>query len=150
MIKKLKFQRLLAMIYVGAALGIVHFWWQFFNGSLFSSVELNAVMPHFEGYYLWERSFVLPDLLLATGMLISSVALWTNRWMEKGRVLASACAGASLFLGVLDLTYGFSSGLFSINHRFAGVVLEAGLSITAVGLVALCILLFSPQHTNEV
>ncbi|WP_197482949.1 hypothetical protein, partial [Oleiphilus sp. HI0128] len=126
----------------------IHFWWQFFNGSLFSIEELRALMPHFEGYYLWERSFVLPDLILAFGMLVSALPLWCNQWMQKGRVLAAACAGAALFLGLLDLSYGFSSGLYRLDHRFAGVVLEAGLSITAVGLLGLIILLFSPQQAR--
>lgn len=145
MIKQLKFQRLLAMIYIGGAVGIMNFWWQFFHGALFIEEDLKALMPHFEGYYLWERSFVVPDLVLAFGMLISSVALWTNRWMSKGRVIASACAGAALFLGILDLSYGFSSGLYALNHSFAGVALEAGLSVCAVGLIAFLILLFAPR-----
>jgi hypothetical protein len=144
MIKKLKYQRLLALVYIGAAVGIANFWWQFFAGDLFLKSELMALMPHFEGYYQWERSFVVPDLMLALAMLVSAIPLWTNRWMHRGRIIASASAGAALFLGVLDLSYGFSSGFYSLNHRFAGVVLEAGLSITAVGLIGLTVLLLAP------
>lgn len=146
MIKQLKYQRLLAMLYLGAALGILYFWWQFFNGALFTTGELEALMPHFQAYYLWERSFVIPDVVLSFAMLASSFFLWTNRWVHKARLLSAACAGAALFLGLLDLTYGFSSGLYQLEHRFADAALEAGLSITMVGVVAVAVLFFSPQQ----
>jgi hypothetical protein len=148
MIKQLKFQRLLAMIYIGASMGIVHFWWQFFNGDLFERSELEVLIPHFDAYYLWERSFVIPELMLAFGMLVSSIPLWTNKWMDLGRVMAASCAGASLFLGGVDLTYGFNSGLYALSHDFADVILEVALSITAVGVLAFVILLFAPKHDN--
>ncbi len=146
MIKQLKFQRLLAMLYIGAALSIMHFRWQFFNGSLFSLSEFSALFPHFDAYYFGARSLALPYVLLAFLMLLSSIPLWSNRWIRKGRILASFCAGAALFLGLLDLTYGFSSGLYRLDHPFAGVALEAGLSITVLGLIALLILLFASEH----
>jgi len=140
-ITRLKFQRLLAMIYAGASLGIVFFWWQFFSGRLFLVEELQLLIPNFQGYYDWEKSFVVPDSILAAGMMLSAILLWFDIGAGRSRVLASACAGAALFLGVLDLSYGFSTGLYLIDHTFAEDVLNSGLSIAAVGIVGLTVLL---------
>jgi hypothetical protein len=43
---------------------------------------------------------------------------------------------------VLDLSAGFSTGLYVIAHPYANEVLSFDLSITAVGIVGLSILLF--------
>jgi len=138
-ITSLKFQRFLAMLYAGASLGIVYFWWRFFQGELFIIEDIRTLIPNFQGYYDWEKSFVVPDVLLAITMMCSAILLWFDLCAERGRLLASACAGACLFLGVLDLSYGFSSGLYQIDHPFAGDVLSSGLSITAVGVVGLLV-----------
>jgi len=138
-ISSLKYQRLLAMLYAGAALGIIYFWWRFFSGELFEVSELEVLIPNFKGYYDWEKSFVIPDSILAVCMLISALLLWFDWGATRTYLLASACAGASLFLGVLDLSYGFSTGLYQINHAFAGELLSSGLSITIVGLIGIVI-----------
>ena len=143
-ISSFKYQRLLAMLYAGAALGIVYFWWRFFNGALFEVDELEVLIPNFQGYYDWEKSFVIPDSILAVCMLISGLLLWFDRGGFRSLLLASACAGAALFLGVLDLSYGFSTGLYKINHTFAGELLSSGLSITVVGVVGIVISFIIP------
>jgi len=140
-IMQLKYQRLLAMIFAGASLGIVYFWWQFFNGELFSIEEIKPLIKNFDGYYDWEKSFVVPDSILAVGLIVSAVMLWFDLGGDRGRILAAASSGAAMFLGVLDLTYGFTTGLFQVAHPFADEVLSAGISITAVGVVGLGILL---------
>jgi len=145
-IHQLKYQRFLAMIFVGASLGIVYFWWQFFNGELFSIGEIRPLIKNFDGYYDWEKSFVVPDSILSIGLLISATMLWFDIGGGRGRILAAASSGAALFLGVLDLSYGFSTGLYQIAHPFADEVLSSGLSITAVGVVGLSILLFKHPH----
>jgi hypothetical protein len=146
MIKQLKYQRLLAMLYLGMALGIVYFWWQFFNATLFTMSDLSLLMPHFEAYYLWACSFVLPELILSVAMLSAAFFLWTNRRLYKTRLLSAACAGAALFQGVLGLSYGFSSGLYRLQHSFAEVALEADLSITIIAIVAIVIQFRLPRQ----
>lgn len=141
-IKQLKYQRLLAMLFAGASLGIVYFWWQFFNGELFVIEDLRPLIKNFDGYYDWEKSFVVPDSLLAFGLLASAILLWFDVGGKRRTILAAASSGAALFLGVLDLTYGMSTGLYAIPHTYANEVLSSGLSITAVGLVGLSILLY--------
>ena len=140
-IKQLKYQRLLAMIFAGASLGIVYFWWQFFSGELFIIEDLKPLIKNFDGYYDWEKSFVVPDSLLALGLMISAFLLWFDLGENRRPILAAASSGAALFLGVLDLSYGFSTGLYAIAHPYANEVLSSGLSITAVGVVGLSILL---------
>jgi len=141
-IKKLKYQRLLAMIFAGASLGIVYFWWQFFNGELFLIEDLKPLIKNFEGYYDWEKSFVVPDSILALGLMTSAFLLWFDLGEHRRHLLAAASSGAALFLGVLDLSYGFSTGLYVIEHPYANEILSSGLSITAVGIVGLSILFF--------
>jgi len=140
--------RLLAMIYAGTALGILWFWYQFFTGALFSLEELRPLIANFDGYYDWEKSFLLPDSILAAGMLISAARLWMARGRDQGRILAAMCAGAALFLGVLDLNYGFSTGLYEIAHSYGEEVLGSGISITVVGLVAVAILSAGPADAG--
>ena len=141
-IKQLKYQRLLAMLFGGASLGIMYFWWQFFSGELFLIEELRPLINNFDGYYDWEKSFVIPDSLLALGLMISAFLLWFDLGGSRRNILAAASAGAALFLGVLDLSYGFSTGLYKIAHPYANEVLSSGLSITAIGMVGLGILLY--------
>lgn len=145
MIKQLKFQRLLAMIYIGGALGVLHFWWQFLGGNLFVMTDMLVLMPDFNAYYLWECSFLVPEMLMVVGMMFSAIPLWTNRWLKHGRILALVSATVALFLGFKGITYGFSSGLYGLKHSYAGVILEADISIAAVGLIALLILFFTPR-----
>jgi hypothetical protein len=141
-IKQLKYQRLLAMLFAGASLGIFYFWWQFFNGELFLIEELKPLIKNFDGYYDWEKSFVIPDGILAFGLMASAFLLWFDRGGPRRNILAAASSGAALFLGVLDLSYGFSTDLYSIAHPYANEVLSFGLSITAIGIVGLGILFF--------
>lgn len=141
-IKQLKYQRLLAMVFAGASLGIVYFWWQFFNGELFLIEDLKPLIKNFEGYYDWEKSFVVPDSLLVLGLMISAFLLWFDLAGNRRLILAAASSGAALFLGILDLSYGFSTGLYVIAHPYANEALNSGLSITAVGVIGLSILLF--------
>jgi hypothetical protein len=149
MIKQLKFQRFLSMLNAGAAFAIIYFWWQFFNGSLFSVAELALLIPNFEAYYQWQKSFLMPDILLAVSLLVSALLLWFDVAMEQGRLLAASSAGAAFLLGVLELNYGFSSGLYTIDHPFADVSLNADLSITAAGLLGLGILFSSKTSVCE-
>jgi hypothetical protein len=141
-IKQLKYQRLLSMLFAGASLGIVYFWWQFFSGELFLIEELKPLINNFDGYYDWEKSFVVPDSLLALGLMVSAILLWFDLGGYRKNILAAASSGAALFLGVLDLSYGFSTGLYNIAHPYANEVLSSGLSITAIGVVGLIILFY--------
>jgi hypothetical protein len=141
-IKQLKYQRLLAMVFAGASLGIAYFWWQFFNGELFLIEELKPLIKNFDGYYDREKSFVVPDAMLAFGLMVSAFLLWFDFGGHRRTILAAASSGAALFLGVLDLSAGFSTGLYVIAHPYANEVLSFDLSITAVGIVGLSILLF--------
>ena len=145
MIKQLRLQRFLAMIYIGVAVGIAHFWWQVFNSSLFIIDEL---VPNVQAYYLWVNSLVIPDLVLAVSMLASALPLWTNRSMARGRTAAAGCAGAALCLGILDLGYGFSCGFYALEHAFSEAALEVALSRTVAGFVGLVILLLGEPKPN--
>ena len=140
-IKLLKYQRLLAMLFAGTSLGIVYFWWQFFSGELFIIEELKPLIKNFDGYYAWKKSFVVPDTILAFGLMISALLLWFDWGGLQRHIIAAASSGAALFLGTLELSYGFSTGLYAIAHPYANEVLSFGLSIAVVGVLGMSILL---------
>lgn len=147
-IKKLKYQRLLAMTFAGAALGLVHLWWQFFNTEQLLIEELKPLIKNFEGFYDWEKSFFIPEIILAGSFMLSAALLWFNIGGSGRNTIAAASSGAALCLGVLDLNYGFSTGLYLVAHPYLSDALSAGLSITAVGVVGLSILLYQPLSTR--
>ena len=133
--------RLLAVLYAITGLSILHFWYAFFYGDAFHENELRILIPNFDGYRDWEQAFVIPDLVLAVGLFISVFLLWTDKAPGRGRMLATACAGAGLFLGLLDVTYGYSSGFYDIDHSFVTEVFISGHAFAAQAAVSLIVLL---------
>ena len=128
------------MAFAGASLGIVYFWWQIFEGDLFIAEELTLLIDNFDAYYQWKQSFVIPECLLAIGLMVSAFLLWMDVGGNRKTSLAAASSGAALFLGVLTLNFGFATGLYAIPHSYANEALSFDLSITAIGVLGLTIL----------
>ena len=132
--------RVLAVVHVAMALGLAHFWYAFFLGDAFPHDELRPLIANFDGYLAWESSFVVPDLILAVGLLFSAFALWTGRGKSEGRLLAGICGGAILFLGVLDVTYGLKTGIYNIPHQFGTDLVMAGASCLVISLLTFALI----------
>lgn len=128
--------RLLAALQVVTALGLVVFWYAFFFGGAFPRSELAPLIPHFEGYRRWEEAFVVPDTILALGLAVSAVLLWRG----EGLLVAAVATGGLMFLGVLDLTYGLSSGFFDVRHGFVTEVKLSAAGALASALVSVLLL----------
>ncbi len=112
------------MILTGA--GIILFWISFFT---FNLVPENAPPCYLE----FEHSFPLPDGLLALGLIIAGALV--SRGRPAGETLALACAGALMFLGLLDISYNFQNNIYGLG---AGELIGmAAINIWCVGFGAL-------------
>ncbi|MEN6476261.1 MAG: hypothetical protein ABFD81_19755 [Syntrophaceae bacterium] len=88
------------------ALGLILFWVGFFT------IGLAPETPP-TGYFVYEHSFPLPDLILALGLLVAARLLYQGR--SAGRTVSIACAGALMFLGMLDFSFNLLNGMYVIS-----------------------------------
>ena len=84
--------------------GILIFWLLFFTVGL---VPEGAPAC----YLAFEHSFPLPDTVLALGLIAAGYLL--TRAEPLGRSLSFTCAGALIFLGLLDFSFSLLNGLLS-------------------------------------
>lgn len=96
--------RIVGVLELVTAGGILLFWIGFF---FFGLVPKNPP----EGYFIYEHAFVVPDVILA-GVLILSGA-WLCMGHPLGRTWSLGCAGALMFLGVVDASFNVQNGLYT-------------------------------------
>ncbi|MDJ0762411.1 MAG: hypothetical protein QNJ97_05425 [Myxococcota bacterium] len=100
------YPRVLAVLEIVTSIGLVIFWTMFFT------IGLAPVSPP-PCYFTFENSFPVPDLILAVGFLIAGILLLKKS--PKGRTLSLVCAGALMFLGVLDTSFNVQNGMYTIS-----------------------------------
>jgi hypothetical protein len=102
--------RVIAILEIVTALGLGLFWLAFFT------VGLAPANPPV-GYFQFEHSFPVPDLLLAWLLLIAGRCLLDVRPERRrlGRALSLVGAGALMFLGVLDISFNVQNGMYAIS-----------------------------------
>ena len=122
---------------IAVAIDTLFFWVGFFSETSFPIKELRPLINNFDGYYAWERCFVVPDTILACATLLASYQLLRNQTRRQAFVLLSACAGAWIFLGVLDFTYGITNGMYTLGHPFSYVLLSIGVGLPIMGTFTL-------------
>lgn len=125
------------IINILVALNTLGFWVGFFTELTFPIDELAPLINNFEGYYAWERCFVVPDTILLIATLIAAKLLWKNQSEHLGRLLLTASAGGWIFLGVLDFTYGISNGMYTLGHPFSYTLLSIGIGLPIMGSATL-------------
>ena len=130
----------IAIVNILVALDTLAFWIGFFTELTFPKEELSKLIPNFDGYYAWESCFVVPDSILAFMTIFASVLLLKNQQVVLGKFLLGACAGAWIFLGVLDFTYGITNGMYTLGHPFSYTLLTIGLGLPVIGTVTLWVL----------
>jgi len=121
--------RTIAILEILTALGLTGFWLAFFT------VGLAPARPP-TGYFEFEHSFPVPDLLLA-GMFLVAGRLLLDAQPERrrlGRSLSLVCAGALMFLGVLDISFNLQNGMYSISAQ--DTVLALAINAWCVGFGA--------------
>ncbi len=93
----------IVVLEVLTALGLILFWIGFFT------IGLAPATPP-AGYFVYEHSFPLPDLILAAALLVAARQL-----SEGQKTLSLVCAGALMFLGVLDFSFNILNGMYAIS-----------------------------------
>ncbi|MEW5736648.1 MAG: hypothetical protein AB1921_17520 [Thermodesulfobacteriota bacterium] len=132
----MKAQKILAVLMLVTAVGLVAFWTMFFTVGL---APENAPSC----YLTFEHSFPLPDILLAIVLFFAGKGLLAGR--AKARDLALFCSGALMFLGVLDFSFNIQNGMYTLGLGEA--VGNAFINIWCVGF-GLAILLILPKPNS--
>ena len=101
-----KGMKIIAVLQTLTALGLILFWVGFFT------IGLAPRTPP-PGYFVYEHSFPLPDLILAFSLLVAARMLQQGR--PAGKTIAIACSGALMFLGVLDFSFNLLNGMYVIS-----------------------------------
>ena len=97
-----------ARLQLATGAGLLLFW------ALFYTVGLAPKSPP-PGYFAFEHSFTVPDIILAVSFILSGMWLQSSdaSRRELGRSLSLVCAGALMFLGALDISFNLQNGMFS-------------------------------------
>jgi hypothetical protein len=108
--------KLLAHAQTATGLGLLAFW------ALFFTVGMAPANPP-ACYFAFERAFPLPDGVLALGLLAAGILPATGR--SWARVLTLPCAGALVFLGLLDFSFNLQNGIYAsslVDGVFAAAI----------------------------
>lgn len=140
-------QRLILLGNLLVALLLVVFWIAFYTELIFPLDVLAERIRYFDGYYAWETSFTVPDLILAVALFWSAQRLLVNPAHASALVILSASAGAMMFLGVLDFTYGIRHGMYELDHLFSWILLSVGAGLPIWGALTLW---FASLHMKAV
>ncbi len=146
--EKGKLIKLVAKLNIATALGTAAFWLGFFTELTFPVDQLKLLIDNFEGYYKWEQSFVVPDMLFALITIYASVLLLRNYNNKKGIIFLSFSSGGWLFMGLLDFTYGISNGLYTLGHSYRYVFLSIGVGLPIISVFTLKVL-YNSLNSND-
>lgn len=124
------------------ALGIFLFWIAFFTQDVVSINDSHLK----EIYMAFESAFPLADFYLALMLIIGGIGLLKN--MLYGYFF-SVVAGASLiFLGILDVSFNFQNGLYSIGIQEAAFNVSINLVCLSFGIYLLVAIWRSKKMGN--
>lgn len=98
----------IARLQLGTGIGLLVFW------ALFFAVGLAPRDPP-PGYFQFEHSFTVPDIILALSLIRAGTwLLGAEASRHKlGWVLSLICAGALIFLGLLDISFNLQNGMYT-------------------------------------
>lgn len=124
--------RILAILQLGTSIGLVLFWVGFFT------IGLAPENPPI-GFFEYEHSFPLPDGILAVALFFAGYGLLKNK--SYASTLSLVCAGALMFLGLVDFSFNIQNGMYQISpidtilNAFINIwcLLLGGLTIYTLG-----------------
>jgi hypothetical protein len=117
-----KKSRLIAILGIITAIGIILFWIGFFTIGLAPNKPPAC-------YFAYEHSFPLPDIILAGMLLVAGTMVL--RGYPGGRPISHACAGALMFLGLLDFSFNFQNGIYALSTL--DLILNGFINLWCVG-----------------
>jgi hypothetical protein len=91
------------------AAGLLIYW------PLSFTVGLAPEVPPF-GYFVFQHSFVVPDIILGFAFIRAASWLLSKDGVKRsrGRSLSLVCSGALLFLGMLDISFNVNNSFYSL------------------------------------
>lgn len=98
--------KMLSIFEIITGIGLILFWIGFFTIGLAPDNPPTC-------YFAYEHSFPLPDIILAAGLLAAAAMLLKGN--PLGKTLSLVCAGALLFLGLLDFSFNIQNGIYAIS-----------------------------------
>jgi hypothetical protein len=96
----------ISILSIITAAGLVLFWIGFFT------IGLAPANPP-AGYFVYEHSFPVPDIILAMVLIAGGILNLTGG--THGTTLLVAGGGALVFLGILDISFNFQNGMYKIS-----------------------------------
>lgn len=129
--------RWIALANAATAASVLLFWVGFHTEVIFPVELMSTRIENFAGYYAWETSFVVPDVIMAVATLLAAARLVGDPRDRLGTLVLAACAGSMMFLGVLDFTYDVSNGMYSLGHFFSWILLSIGVGLPILGVVTI-------------
>ncbi len=91
---------------------------------------------HPEGFWIHERAFVWPDVVIAILMITSALYLYMGN--QAGEKLALIAAGMTLFLGIIDVAYEYQNEFYKAPRGNMGHFIGTNLFI----VIALVIIIY--------
>ncbi|HSV96164.1 MAG TPA: hypothetical protein VLM75_04425 [Spirochaetota bacterium] len=116
----------IAVLQLVMALGVILFWVGFFT------VGMAPENPP-PCYFAYERSFPVPDIIMALALIVSSVMLFKGN--PLGKAIALVCAGSLIFLGVLDMCFNYLNGVYAASTMDLVSNLFINIACVALGLI---------------
>ena len=132
--------KLISFAHVGTAIGIGLFWIGFHTELIFPTDVMSTLIPNFAGYLAWEKSFTIPDAVTACVMVWGGLSLLRNTASRLGATLLTAASGGLIFLGLLDLVYDASNGMYALGHLFSWLLLAVAVCLIPLGIVTIWVL----------
>ena len=124
---------------VATGFGIIVFW------VLFFTVGLAPANPP-TCYFAFERSFPLPDAVLAISLLAAGTLVSMGR--PEGHTLGLVCAGGLLFLGLLDASFNIQNGIYTSSLSEGTMAVAINLWCIALG-IAIAVTMRPPQGARR-
>jgi hypothetical protein len=108
---------------------------------LFFTVGLAPENPP-PGYFVFQRSFTVSDIVLALVLITAGGFLLGEDAARRviGRRLSLVCAGALIFLGGLDISFNFQNGIYATLS--IDLVLEMAINVWCLGFGLLLVFAF--------
>lgn len=114
----------IARLQVATGVGLLLFWLAFFT------VGLAPANPP-PGYFQFEHSFTVPDIILSVALIVAGLRGLRSGSDPTTQALSLVCAGALIFLGMLDVSFNLQNGMYT--HGFVDAVLALAINVWCIG-----------------
>jgi hypothetical protein len=121
-------QLILGCLEILTGLGIALYW------VLFFFFDMKPVNPP-AGYLSFEHAFIVSDLLVAGFLAAGGGLLLANR--ELGRIISLPCGGGLVYLGVTDVSFNTTNGMYT--QALSQTLQNAAINLWCVGF-GLCLI----------